>query len=339
MSVAVYLPSDEFGGARPPNLDLAADYLELKAVFSAEGQSFSQDIVDSLEISAESEFHDVDDEMEKREEIANGAMARMAARKSVLETAYPFGFGNRGDTIFFTAEQPDPGQTAYVTSLLLSNLRAASPLLDGSEMHPSDQEADTLRRWFQYFATAALAAEIGGQAWSFGFPRPDQSGFTDKLTEIWGVLKDGSVERHSSAPKSPKDDGIDVFAWREQKDGLPGFLLAAAQVATGKDWKNKSTRSHVDNVFPRRWFRRPPETGMVPYHVIPFARPDDEFPDDVRVLGNVLHRLRVPLRVREAVTLARRGVPIEAFDRLEEAAEWVESYVKRARTPKDAPEG
>ena len=70
---------------------------------------------------------------------------------------------------------------------------------------------------------------------------------------------------------------------------------------------------------------------MVPYHVIPFARPDDEFPDDVRVLGNVLHRLRVPHRVSEAVGLARRGILIEAFDRLEEAAGWVASYVQQAR--------
>ena len=129
------------------------------------------------------------------------------------------------------------------------------------------------------------------------------------------------------------DDRVDVFAWREQRDGLPGFLLAAAQVATGRDWKDKSILSRIDRVFPRRWFKRPPETRMVPYHVIPFARPDDEFRDDVRVLGNVLHRLRVPRRVGEAAALARNGVPIEAFDRLEEAAAWIASWVERARRP------
>lgn len=129
------------------------------------------------------------------------------------------------------------------------------------------------------------------------------------------------------------DDRVDVFAWREQRDGLPGFLLAAAQVATGGDWKDKSILSHIDHVFPRRWFKRPPATRMVPYHVIPFARPDDEFRDDVLVLGNVLHRLRVPRRVSEAVDLAGSGVPIEAFDRLDEAAAWIASWVERARRP------
>ena len=53
MSSVVYLPSDEFGGAKPPNLDLAADYLELKAVLSGDGQSYSEDIVDALELAAE----------------------------------------------------------------------------------------------------------------------------------------------------------------------------------------------------------------------------------------------------------------------------------------------
>ena len=129
------------------------------------------------------------------------------------------------------------------------------------------------------------------------------------------------------------DDRVDVFAWREQRDGLPGFLLAAAQVATGRDWKDKSILSHIDHAFPLRWFKRPPATRMVPYHVIPFARPDDEFRDDVLVLGNVLHRLRVPRRVSEAVDLAGSGVPIEAFDRLDEAAAWIASWVERARRP------
>lgn len=333
MSGAVYLPSDEFDDAKPPNFDLAADYLELKAVFSEDRQSFSQDIVNALALDADTEFADVDAEMTNREEVAAGAVARMKSRESVLATAYPFELDDRGEVISFVTEAPDIGQAAYLVSLLLSNLRAVSPMLDGSKMHPSDQDVRALRRWFQYFATAALAAEIGGQAWSFGFPRPDGSGFVGKLTEIWGVLKDGSVEAHSSAPRNPKDGGIDVFAWREQRDGLPGFLLAAAQVATGGDWKDKSIVSHVDRVFPSRWFARPPATRMVPYHVIPFARPDDEFRDDVLVLGNVLHRLRVPHRVREAAALARSGVPIEAFDRLEEAVAWIASWVEQARRP------
>ncbi len=252
---APYLPPDAFASG-PPDLDLAADYLELKAVFSPRRQSFSGDIVDALELAAAAEFPDVDAEMKSREEVAGGAISRMASRKRVLEGAYPFELDRHGDVIEFIAIEPDLAQSAYLVSLLLSNLRALSPVLDESGFHPSDAEVRQLRQYFQYFATAAIAAEIQGPAWSFGFPRPDRKGFIQKLTAIWSVLKDGVVGADPTAPSAPKDDQVDIFAWREQPDGLPGFLLVAAQVATGKDWKDKSIKSHMADVFPARWFEK-----------------------------------------------------------------------------------
>ena len=327
----LYFPSDEFDDREPPDLDLAADYLELKAVFSRDGQSFSEDIVSALELAAEDNYPDVTAEIEFREAIATGAMDRMASRKRVLSTSYPFQFDDQGNLISFAVKEMDLGQTAYLVSLILSNLRALTPILGDSATHPSDQEVRELRQYFQYFATAAVAGEIGGSAWSFGFPRPDGTGFMEKLAEIWTVLKDGTVKADPTAPAAPKDDQVDVFAWREQKDGLPGFLLVAAQVATGKDWKAKSIKSHVARVFATRWFERPPVTEMVAYHVIPFARPDEKFRDDVLVVGNVLHRLRVPRRVTETASLARKGVKIEALDELQAATEWVKFYVEKAR--------
>ena len=163
---AVYLPSDELTGNRPPNLDLAADYLELKAALSADRQAFSADIVNALELAAEGEFADVNAEIECREEVAAGAITRMTSRKRVLAATYPFELDDHGDAVLFTADDPDLGQAAYLISLLLSNLRSLSPLLEGPELHPSDDEIRQLRQYFQYFATAAIAAEIQGPAWS-----------------------------------------------------------------------------------------------------------------------------------------------------------------------------
>ena len=331
MNRALYLPLDEFIGDGTHNLDLAADYLELKAAFSEDNQSLSQDIVSASELGAESEFPDVDGEMTIREEIAASAVARMKSRKRVLKTSYPFDFDELGSVIYFTNEEISLGQTAYLLSLILSNLSTLTPLLSGFSMHPTDHEVRCLRQHFQYFATTAIAGEIGGPAWSFGFPRPDGSGFKDKLTEIWNVLKDGSVNFSPSAPKSPKDDKVDIFAWREQKDGLPGFLLVAAQVATGKDWKNKSIEYHVNKVFFNRWFGPSPATTALVYHVIPFARSDDEFRDDVLCVGNVLHRIRVPHRVEDAIALIQNDVAVEAFDKLDSAADWIRLYLEQAR--------
>ena len=331
MSLAPYLPADEFYSSSLADLDLAADFLELKALFSENGQCLSEDIVGALELTAEEEYTDVDAEIKNREEIAAGAVARMSSRKRVLAGSYPFDIDDEGDVIRFTGEKRDLGHTAYLVSLMLSNLKSVSPLLVNHDLHPTKGEVGYLRRYFQYLATAAIAAEVGGPAWSFGFPRPDGSGFLTKLSEIWGSLRDGRVGADPSAPTSPKDDQIDILAWREQKDGLPGFLLIAAQVATGRNWREKSIKTHVAGVFAPRWFNPIPVTTMVAYHVIPFARPDEKFRDDVLVLGNVLHRLRVPFRVREAASLVLNGVTVEAFELLGDASEWVHSYVDRAR--------
>ena len=339
MSPAPYLPPDEFDLAvtadmdLPVDMDLAADFLELKALLSRDGQCFSDDIVGALELTAEREYADVDEEIRNREEIASLAVARMSCRKRVLDGSYPFDIDDDGSVISFTGEEHHLGHTAYLVSLVLSNLKSVSPLLGDPDLHPTQEEVNRLRQLFQYLATAAIAAEVGGPAWSFGFPRPDGSGFLTKLSEIWRSLKDGKVEADTSAPSSPKDDQIDIFAWREQRDGLPGFLLIAAQVATGRDWKAKSIRGHVANAFPNRWFNPTPATTMVPYHVIPFARPDEEFRDDALVLGNVLHRLRVPTRVQEATALVARGVAVEAYDMLASASECIHAYAQRARVP------
>ena len=65
---------------------------------------------------------------------------------------------------------------------------------------------------------------------------------------------------------------------------------------------------------------------MVAYHVIPFARPDNTFRDDVLTVGNLLHRLRVPNRVLKAEKLVQDNVEIEGFNKLEEASDWVRNY-------------
>lgn len=245
-------------------------------------------------------------------------------------SAYPFYLDAHGDILTCELAQGSFGHTAYILSLVLSNLRALSPILDGSELHPEEPEVRRLREFFQYFATAALASEIGGSAWSFGFPRRDGLGFLDKLRQIWNVLGDGLVESQPGAPRRPKDDQVDVFAARAHPDRLPGFPLAAAQVATGRDAREKSLKGHL-GAFKGRWFARQPVTEFTAYMIVPFVVADEQFIDDVRVMGNVLHRLRLPRRVVEAERLVEAGETIEGYDRLQEAVQWVTDYRERAR--------
>ncbi|MXZ83458.1 MAG: hypothetical protein F4Z10_07215 [Synechococcus sp. SB0666_bin_14] len=307
--------------------------MELTAFFARNSTALASDLTDQAGISAVDDYADLNEEIQSSEEdLVLNTVRRINSRYKVLSaSAYPFKLDERDEVLTCNLDQNSLGHAAYILSLVLSNLRAVSPILGGSCLHPDQQEIDQLRKFFQYFATAALAAEIYGPAWSFGFPRPDKSGFIKKLTQIWERLGDGQVSPQVGAPPKPKDDQIDVFAARLHPDGLPGFLLAVAQVATGKDADQKSLKGHLD-AFKNRWFSPQPVTAFLPYMIVPFAKTDDQFLDTVRVMGNVLHRLRVPRRVAEADKLVKAGETIEGYNQLAEAVEWIASYQDRGRT-------
>ena len=331
MTSPLYLPTDIVSGS-PIDFDRAADFLELAAFFSTDATVATSDVANTASIAAAEDHADLDDEMHNgEEEIVSGTVNRLDSRRRVLGSSYPFSLDQEGDLLTCALDEDSLGHSGYILCLVLSNLQPLSPVLGGSSLHPSDDEVRTLREYFQYFATAALAAEIHGDAWSFGFPRLDHSPFLGKLRQIWKKLGDGRVGAQIGAPSQPKDDQVDVFAARRHADGLPGFPLAAAQVATGQNVTQKSLRGYLA-AFKSRWFATQPVTEFITYMIVPFAIADSQFIDDVRTLGNVLHRLRIPRRVDDAAPLVANGRTIEGYDRLSEAARWIVQYRSRSET-------
>lgn len=331
MTGSLWLPIDDVSGASI-DFDRAADFLELSAFFATDSTALASDLVNQYGIGGEENHADLDEGWESgQDDLVTSTVDRIADRRETLGSpAYPFDLDAEGEVLECVLDRDSLGHSAYILSLVLSNLESVSPVLAASDLHPDEPEVRRLREFFQYFATAALASEIQGSAWSFGFPRPDGSGFLDKLTQIWETLGDGTVERQPGAPPRPMDDQVDVFAARPHPDRLPGFPLAAAQVATGANAREKSLKGHL-GAFKSRWFAPQPVTEFLAYMIVPFATADDQFLDDVRVMGNVLHRLRVPRRVAEAAELLEAGATIEGYDRLAEAAQWVADYQGRAR--------
>ena len=328
MTRDLYLPIDVVMG-RPTDFDQAADFLELSAFFANTSTVLISELTNKLTIGP-AEDHTNMEQLKSNsvEEIVNGTVLRIQIRRRALGWAYPFDLDQGGHILTCVLHGDSFGQAAYILSLVLSNLRPVSPILNTSSHHPDADEVRKLREYFQYFATAALAAEIQGDAWTFGFPRPDHSSFLKKMKEIWCKLKDGRVEAQTGAPSHPKDDKVDVFAARLYRDQLPGFLIAVAQVATGQDARQKSLMGHL-RPFKSRWFATQPVTEFIPYMIMPFARANCQFVDDVRTMGNVLHRLRVPRRVEEAKRLVQAGATIEGYDRLEQAVQWIAEYQSR----------
>lgn len=343
MSINLYLPVDELGSRAStdePNWDLSADYLELTAYFSDRSYAPFSELVNAMDVASEQDRLGVDEEMSSHGEIEFATRWVIRERASLLEDVYPFKLHSDDDGISYVGDSPllsstssTLGQTAYMISLVLSNLPPVSQVLGGSGVMLDDKEIRKLRKFFQYFATSAMAGEVSGSAWSFGSPRPDGSGFLEKLKEIWIELGDGEVKRRSGASLYAKDDKVDVFAARMHRDRYPGFLLAAGQVATGKDWKEKSIVGHMQSAFQYKWFSMQPATRFICYHIIPFVCSDkDVFSVCCTELGNILHRLRIPYRVAEASILNEKNIEIiEAIEELDEAVDWVKTYKERGR--------
>ena len=161
MAIELYFPHDEMD-TKKPNFDLAADYLELTAFFSEECRAFTKDLINATEIGAEDDYETVDEEMTEREEIVSGAVRRIDGRREALGGSYPFTLDENGDVLTYVGEEPSYGQAAYILSLILSHLKAVSPNSRRMAVYPTDAEIIELRKYFQYFATAALAAEWPG---------------------------------------------------------------------------------------------------------------------------------------------------------------------------------
>jgi hypothetical protein len=322
-----YVPQDELVG-KTPNLDLAADVMELSAFYAKTGVTLLSGLTNTLDIGQD-EYTNVNSAVVTREGLLNGVVAVLESRSRELGSAYPFELDGTGSSLKFL-EVGSWGKILYVISLILSHLPASTAVLEQAGLTPSAQEIVSLRRWFQYCSTASTAAEVGGHAWAFGWPRPDQSGFLDKLREIWEVLNDGEVRSSPPAgsPKSPKDDEVDIIAARRRTDGLVGFPILLAQVASGENWKAKSLRTAAEKMFFPEWFSMTPASQVLVYQVIPFTAERTTDRRDTRMLGHIMHRLRVCSRAEEARRMIEidQSLKIEGSDAFVQASDWMSKY-------------
>lgn len=197
-------------------------------------------------------------------------------RANILKGSYPFRIEARGLDWRLLREPNAPdqetaaAQAAYLFCLLASALR------DG-RIRSGDAEplARRLPGLFQAVAVKAAAGVLGGESISFGWPRPDGSAFLPALQEASRQLGLGtplkSVPLWSSG--QAKDAGIDVIAWRGFADRRPGNLVLFGQVASGRNWTEKSVTAEISNFL--SWFSERPTEHFVPAIFIPFPQHHD----------------------------------------------------------------
>jgi hypothetical protein len=331
------LPVPELG-ADPQDL---ADWLELSVLAAGRALPLKEVNV-SLEIAEDFEpdaIHVEDDIAEAREQAVASAILERAA---LLEGAYPFSVNAAGSLLSYSDADLGPGGSAYLLCLFLSQ-SAKGGILRGTV----DLDLNPARDLFQVCATIAAAGVAVGPSVSFGFPRPDHTGYHTKLIEVWKEFRDGTPVDAIPPGGSTnlKDGGIDVIAWRREADGLPAIPYVLAQAASGRNWKDKTVKTYVDE-FHGFWFSKQPVTRPSPAMFIPFSlprtTPDTDFEAQLQIqgtvellklrLGTVYYRLRIPRHVDEGVTLAKKGVsPIERVDDIGAVLDWVNAAVKLLR--------
>lgn len=255
-----------------------ADWLELKALTSPKSNAVEADVIGLRELYTGSEDEDSTEDgrdeaiIEAEQEAQLQSLANeFAYRARILGTAYPFELGSAGILLTFNpASEMNPGQCVYLFCLLCSAFKNGS-------VQPADALADLISRipnLFQACACASAAGYLSGAVCSFGFPRATGDGFHPALKAAFARVKEGQVHDNPTVPPGKaaevKDGGIDVIAWKDAPDMMPGKVYLIGQCASGNNWRDKSVKEYLDQ-FHGNWFAPPPPSTPIPAMFIPFA--------------------------------------------------------------------
>jgi len=255
--------------------------MELQSLASSRGRASRATLISVLDIAEDdaAEPAPFDDEtgevldpaiMEgERDKIVDATFEELDYRRSKLSESYPFIVDARRLTLDRVEDNPitHPGQVVYLFCLLASAIREG-------KLQPKARVADAeqgIADAFQICACLAAGGYVSGDVASFGFPRATGNGFLPALREAFQRFGIGQVraEIPDGLPESLKDGGIDVIAWREHPDGMPGKLYLLGQCASGQNWRGKSVVEYIEQLH-GSWFTERPATFPLPAMFIPF---------------------------------------------------------------------
>jgi hypothetical protein len=333
-----------------------ADWLELRALLSERRISSTGDLSNVFDIADEGgrqpdwvdpHTGDVLDEDildEARTTLYEAAFAELEFRAASLQESYPFRVDSQRMVLHANfSEQLHVGQVAYTFCLVATAIREKKI----SDLRRLDAEILTLPLHFQVCACVAAGGYFGGAVSSFGFPRPEGDGFLPALRRVYERFGYGEPRAtvEPGLPAATKDGGIDVIAWRDHPDKLPGKLYSLGQTASGLNWTQKSVVADV-TPFHQTWFTNQPAAHYLPALYIPFFAYQDleEYPGDVyaqararkvatheRMFGVIFDRLRIAYHANQCmlqVHEAKREA-VDGYDRINAVAQWVNDAVSK----------
>lgn len=293
-------------------------------------------IWDKRRNSEDADFEDIENPQEDL--FLEKIYQTIQERVEFLGGCYPFMFSANDQELIYKYENLNDGSIIYLFCLFLSNTNN-NVIFDDDSFYTID---NSVRDLFQACATWAAAGEVGGHAYSFGFPRPDHSNFFSKLTAIYQHFPGGKVR---GAPLlgtsvSPKDEEIDVIAWRPRRDNAAGTYYLLGQVATGNNWIDKSIIGAIES-FHKIWFEISPsrETTIpamfIPFNIVPVNT--ETIQDRILVLslkfGIIFYRYRIPFFAQMGLEISRadKSLTIERVDDIDKISSWVMDVIEKFR--------
>lgn len=260
-------------------------------------------------------------------------------RLQALGDAYPFELSPGGQSLCLKTD-PGFGGYVYLFCLLLSH-SLPGEIFDGKWLPNVTHKTRDL---FQACSTLAAAHAVTGCAISFGWPRPNKNPpFLKKLRQVYDQFGEGKVVARArpGASPSPKDEEIDVIAWRPTDDRAPGTLYLLGQVASGANWEAKSVKGPPIERFHWLWFKSAPTSDPQAYIFIPHAIAPNTTGTRAEVMaihtktfGTVLDRLRLPKFADVGLQMASQPGCTLTIERVADAPKivsWVNAQISSLR--------
>ena len=316
-------------------IDIIADWLEFDILCSGYGITGLAEISRDWDVLRNTEDTDFQSEETTQECFIETLLVEIRDRMQIIGESYPFEFSETGESLQLKDKLTEDCYI-YLFCLIISHIQTGE-VLSGKYIPPITHE---VRDFFQICATLAASGAVGGNAYSFGFPRPNHTNFIDALHKVYSAFGEGLVVSKipAGAPPAVKDDGIDVIAWADRPDGMSGKIYMLGQVASGENWENKSVIGKLES-FHKVWFSNPsPASRPIPSIFIPFCikltSTDENVADRMLYLthnfGCVYYRHVIPPLARKGLEIARSGhkVVVERFEEIARIVTWVNQQIE-----------
>lgn len=325
---------------------VAADWVELQVLITDREVS-EQQLLRARSTQAEPDHGDVLTDLDleavdseiletENDELSQRVHEELSYREHILGDLYPFELAASYGKWLLRRREPDrddarAAHDCYLSCLLISAMH--SELLPIATSHDLFSRS---ARVMQIESFLAAAEVLGGRAYWFGSPRPDQSGMLQAVQRLVGAMGLGEAPSTRPTGVSPNanDGTVDIVAWRPFLDGQAGAIVAYGQVAAGRNWRSKPIKAFIEGDF-LPWFVKHPSHKYVELLFVPILQHHElaeRRSEDFRVVareearnreknfGVVVDRLRITELMAGAFTNSR--FPENHEEHLADAQEW-----------------